>query len=202
MPKMTRFTLIILLVVMVQKCSAQTFDDYTNELFFKIFTYTSDTAVSAFLHKYVPILSKKPETGGSWTAYPPDYVKEPAFLTVTNAYVFTKHPYFKAHFTSGKLEITQKTYADKHWIDNIQSMKLWFDFNKKIEAKEAYEKLVNTFTKLCTLKRLSSQGEITKAEFTDKNSHKLHNQIQFLLAKDNFEKRSYKILLEIGNDLY
>lgn len=196
-----RFSFLILLVMTFQKGSAQTMEDYTNKLFFKIYTYNADTAVSAFLHKYVPILSKKPELGG-WTAYPPDYVKEPEFLTVANTYIFTKHPDFDAKFTIGKLEIIQKTYEKEHWIDNIQDIKLWFEFNKKTEAMEAYKKLVDTFTTISPLKRLSSQDEVRKAEFTDTGSYRLYSQIQFLLAKDNFKKGVYKILLEVGNNLY
>jgi Tfp pilus assembly protein PilN len=44
-----RFTFIILFVITIQKGSAQTMENYANK-FFKIYTYDSNTAVSAFLH--------------------------------------------------------------------------------------------------------------------------------------------------------
>ena len=201
-----------------QEISGQVFEKYADQLFFGMLSRIPDTAIAEFAQKYVPIIYRKFDTGGKWAAYPPDYIEEPKFLTVNTSYVFYKHPYFDAHFKSGELAVTQKIYNEKKWIDNITDFKLWFYFDDEADARNSYQKLVDTFSSFNVLRRLTSTAAIDKAEFTDKNSNSYANQIEIVLAKDYFNeistafveqkpikmvtKSGYKILLKIGNELY
>jgi hypothetical protein len=198
--------------------SVQTLDKYADDLYFGMLSCKPDTKINDFVAKYVPVVLKKPGSDGKWTAYPPDSFTEPKFETVTNSFVFYEHPYFDARYKSGQLAVTQKIYPDPDWSDNITAMKLWFEFDNENDAQNSYEKLVETFSTFNTLKRLTSENGIDKAEFTDKNSDKVYSSIQILFAKDLFirteyaiptsdgfrtiTKTGYKILVEVGNDLY
>ena len=196
----------------------QTLDMYADQLYFGMLSRKPDTIIKDFISKYVPIVLKKIENGGNWTAYPPDFFTEPKFETVTNGFIFYRHSCFKEHFKSGKLAITQKIYNEPKWIDNITDIKLWFEFDNEKDAKNSYNKLVDTFSSFNVLKRVTSNDGIDKAEFTDKNLNKYYSRIQILLAKENFNliqfgipskeglqtftRTGYKILIEVGNDLY
>ncbi|MCG9899346.1 MAG: hypothetical protein MH132_05055 [Hydrotalea sp.] len=214
---MTRYILIVLFTMTLHNSSAQTLDKYADQLHFGILSYQPDSSITAFLTKYVPVVFKKFEAGG-WTAYPPDTIKEPPFTKVTNSYVFQKHPYFDGHFKVGQLAITQKIYADEKWFDNITDIKLWFEFDNAGDAKKAFQKMIDNFSSFNVLKRITSQQGLDKAEFTDKISDKYYSSVQIILVKDyllgkRLAKPSnegfkckmtsgYKLLVELGNDLY
>ena len=194
--------------------------DYSDKLYFGILSRHPDTAIADFMHKYVPIIYKRFDSGGKWIAYPPDVIEEPKFLTVSNSYIFYNHPYFDARFKFGELTVTQKIYNETKWMDNITDFKLWFYFDDEADARNSYKKLVDTFSSFNTLKRLTSTGSIEKAEFTDTSSttYKFGNQIEIVLARDYFNeistvfaekkpirivtKNGFKILLKAGNELY
>ena len=215
---MTRCLFTILLAMTLHSSSGQTLDNYADQLYFGMLSYNPDTTIKDFIAKYVPVVFKKFDTNSKWTAYPPDTFKVPKFETITNSFVFYSHPYFDGHFKTGQLAITQKIYNDPKWIDNITAVKLWFEFDKTKDAEKAYKKLVDTFSSFNVLKRLASKDGINRAEFTDKQSDKFYNGIEIILAKDyfarnkfavptrkglkTFPKTGYKILIEIGNDLY
>lgn len=198
--------------------SDQTLDKYADQLYFGMLSFQPDTSITDFITKYVPVVHKKFDSSGKWTVYPPDVIEEPNFITVTNSYVFFKHPYFNGYFKSGQLAITQKIYHEQKWNDNITDIKLSFEFDNEKDAKNSYKKLIDTFSNFNVLKRVTSNQGIDKAEFTDKNSEKYYSNVQFILAKDFsigkkyakpteqgiqiITEAGYKILFEVGNDLY
>ena len=175
--------------------------EYTDQLFFGIFSQTPHSDVSVFLTRYVPTLLKKPQTEGTWTAYPLNYIEEATFQMVTNGYVFYKHPYFELPFKSGQLAITQKIYAEERWIENIQDIKLWFDFDNEEDAKKAFNKLVTFFSGLDTTPKITCNNGVDYAVFADKNESKYYSCIQLRMAKDNFTIGNYRLLFEIVEDM-
>ncbi len=62
--------------------------EYADQLFFGLWSQNPHPYILAFLAKHVPLLLKKPQTEGTWSAYPPEYIEEPVFEMVTNNYVF------------------------------------------------------------------------------------------------------------------
>ena len=214
---MSRSLFFILFAITFNEASSQRLEDYADKLYFGMLSFKPDTSITEFVTRYIPVVFKKIDTSGKWTVYPPDFI-EPKFITVTNSYVFYKHPYFDANFNSGQLAITQKIYHDKKWSDNITEMKLWFEFENKDEAKKSFRQLVDTFSKFTELKRITSTNGVDKAELTDKNSDKYYSNVQIVLVKDYligkkfamptkkglkiFTEAGYKILFQIGNDLY
>jgi len=202
----------------LQNSSAQTLDKYADQLYFGMLSFNPDSSITEFLTRYVPVVFKKFDGSGGWTAYPPGVIEEPNFYKVTHSYVFISHPYFNGHFKSGQLAITEKIYSDEKWNDNITDIKLWFEFDTEEDAKKSFKQLVDTFSSFHVLKRMTTQQGIDKAEFTDKNCDKYYSNIQIILVTDySLGKRyvmptenevkiiteaGYKILIEVGNDLY
>ena len=198
--------------------SAQTLDKYADQLYFGMLSLNPDTSIIEFLTKYVPVVLKKFDSTGGWTAYPPGVIEEPKFTKVTTSYVFDEHPYFNAHFKSGQLAITQKIYSDEKWGNNITDIKLWFEFDNEEDAKTSFKQLVDTFSSFNTSQRLTSQQGVEKAEFTDLASDKYYSHLQIILVPDyTLGKRyvipsesevkiiteaGYKILIEVGNYLH
>ena len=76
--------------------------------------------------------------------------------------------------------------------------------------------LVDTYSNFDALKKITADGDIEKAEFTDVNAKTSYGRVQFKLAKDFFSITDvllpesgemqqiigYKIQLEVGNNLY
>ena len=77
---------------------------------------------------------------------------------------------------------------------------------------------MDTLRSFTVLEKITSQNGIDKAEFTDPNSETPNGQLLILMTKDNLNGKrfakptksglevimtpGYKILIEIGNDLY
>lgn len=202
----------------LQNNLAQTLDKYADQLYFGMLSLTPDIAITDFLTRYVPVIFKKYDNIGGWNAYPSGIIEEPTFYKVTNSYVFGSHPYFNGDFTSGQLAITQKIYTDEKWNENITDIKLWFEFDNEDDAKKSSKKLAATFLNFKVLSRMTSQQGMEKAEFTDNKSGQNYSNIQIILATDyTLGKRyieptddevkivnelGYRILVDIGNDLY
>ena len=215
---LTRYIFLVLFAMTPYNSSEQTLDKYADQLYFGMLSLNPDTSVTEFLTKYIPVIFKKFDNSGGWTVYPPGVIEEPTFYKVTHSYVFSSHPYFKGHFKSRQLAITQKIYSDEKWNGNITDIKLWFECDNEEDAKRSFKQLIDTFSSFNVLKRITSQQGIDKAEFTDKNCDKYYSNIQIFLATDyTLGKRyamptekevkiiteaGYKILVEIGNDLY
>lgn len=198
-----------------QDNSDLTLDGYTDQLFFGVLSRNLHPSIEMFLRKYVPVFYL--ENKGPWTAYPSDYLPPPPpFITVTNTYIFNKHPFFSGKFNSGQLAITQRTYSAPTWQDNISDIVLWFEFPDEIAAAVAFKLLIDTYSNFDTLKKITVEGDIEKAEFTDKNAKTYYGRVQIKLAKDFFsitdvllpesgemqQVIGYKIQLEVGNNLY
>jgi len=197
---------------------AQTLDKYADQLYLGMLSLHPDPSITAFLMKYVPVVFKTFDGTGGWTAYPPGDTEEPNFYKVTTAYVFDQHPYFSGPFQSGQLALTQQVYLEETERNNITGIKLWFECDREADAKASFTQLVDTFSSFPVLKRITSQPGIDKAEFTDNASDTYYSHLQIILATDySIGKRyvlptehdvkliteaGYKILVEVGNDLY
>lgn len=198
--------------------SAQTLDKYADQLYFGMLSLSPDSSITDFLTRYVPVIFKKYDSTGGWTAYPPGVIKETKFYEVTHSYVFNLHPYFKGRFKSGQLAITEKIYPDEKWNGNLTDIKLWFEVDNEEDAKKSFQQLVDTFSSFNVHKRITSQQGMDKAEFTDKNSDKYYSNIEIILATDFsigksyvvptdnevkiINEAGYRIIVNVGNDLY
>jgi hypothetical protein len=218
MPFMRHFLIIVFLAITFHDSSAQSLAKYADRLYFGMLSLNPDTSIKDFLKAYVPIVLQKPDTNGKWTMYSTELTTEPKHETVINSYVFDKHPYFDGPFQSGQLALTQKIYNDGKWQGNqLTDIRLWFECDNEKDARKSFKQLVDMFSSFHTLKRLSSQQGMEKAEFTDKKSDKFPSSIQVVLLTDYtlgqrfvdftekekkfITKAGYKILVETKNDL-
>jgi hypothetical protein len=215
---MTRCFFTILFAMTFQNSSAQTLAEYTDQLYFGMFSLHPDSAITGFLERYMPFVLEKHDTKAKWTMYPPGVTEEPKFETVVNSYVFCKHPYFQGPFLSGQLAFTMKVYANKDRGTQWVSTKLWFECDNEKDAHTSFRQLIDSFSRFNTLKRMSSQQGMEKVEFTDKHSGKTPSRIQIILMPDyTLESRTgyfsedneaniiyapgYRIVVETRNDL-
>src|SRR6476469_2638158 len=118
--------------------SNQTLEKYTDQLYFGMLSYNPDASITGFLTRFVPVVFKKFDPDIKWAMYPEGPIEEAKHYTVTNSYIFNKHPYYEGNFKSGQLAITQKIYVDENLYDNITDIRLWFEFDRKSEAKKSF----------------------------------------------------------------
>lgn len=169
-----------------------TVDTYANQLLFNIFKDQPDTAIRPFLRLYTPsLLEKKTIPDGSPSS-------GSANMFEIHSFIFNKHPFFKASFTSGKLELYCQRNDSKG--TNVYDVKLWFEFDTLEEAEIAYNKLIETFVPISTNKRFGVTNGAQKAEFSDTKTKGL-NKVQLRLTADNLDHLRFKILFETNNDL-
>lgn len=168
-------------------------DTYAHQLYFNIFTVHPDTAISDFLRNYAPsLLNNK----SSFTA---DNTNETTRYEI-HSFVFTKHPYFKPTFTNGKLDLyCMRPGGGKNM--QVYDVKLWFEFDTQPEAEMAFSKLAETLIPISTQKQFSSTNGYQKGAFTDSKGEKGFNRLQVRLTADNLDRRRFKILIELQNDL-
>lgn len=171
-------------------------NEYTQQLFFHIYTSQPDTSITAFLRDHIPSLYNKKAfmPGNTNTGTNTDNRIE------IHTFVFNKHPYFAAGFVNGKLEFYCRHFADARG-DQVFDAKLWFEFENQLEAEMAFSKLVERFLPISQGKRFSSTNGAQRAEFSDNRQGQGFNKIQFRLTADNLDRHRFKILFETGNEL-
>lgn len=176
-----------------------TIEAYTHQLLFNIFKESPDTSIKTFLQLYTPSLFQKklsaPESGSSNGSN-----EQKEYKFEIHSFMFTKHPFFSASFTSGKLELMCQRYNPPKGVQ-VYDVKLWFEFDTQPEAEMAFSKLVETFIPISTVKRFSSANGSQKAEFSDTRIIKGFNKVQFRLTADNLDRHRFKILFETVNEL-
>lgn len=176
-----------------------TVENYTNQLLFNIFKVKPDSSIIPFLQLYTPSLLQRklsnPEIGVTNGTN-----EQKEFTIEIHSFMFTKHPFFNATFTSGKLELLCQHYTNLKGVQ-VYDVKLWFEFDTQPEAEMAFSRLVETFIPISSLKRFSSSNGAQKAEFSDTKTTKGFNKIQFRLTADNLDRHRFKILFETVNDL-
>lgn len=176
-----------------------TIETYTHQLLFNIFKESPDTSIKTFLQLYTPSLFQKklstPENGSSNGSN-----EQKEYKFEIHSFMFTKHPFVSATFTSGKLELMCQRYNEPKGVQ-VYDVKLWFEFDTQPEAEMAFSKLIETFIPISTVKRFSSSNGSQKAEFIDTRITKGFNKVQFRLTADNLDRHRFKILFETINDL-
>ena len=186
---------ILLLTVNRSKGQDMSFDMYTNQLLFNIYSIRPDTSITGFLRLYTPSLFEKKKTVSVTPADTFHYHEE------IHSFLFTKHPFLTVKFTKGKLDICCKRYNGPELIQNITTIQLWFEFDEQQEAEIAFSRLVDNFILLSTNKKFSAANGSQKAEFSNSKNTIGFNRVQFRLTVDNVSKHRYKILFETDNSL-
>jgi hypothetical protein len=185
-----------LLFVLFSRTNGQspTVESYTNQLLFNIFMDQPDTAIRPFLRLYAPSLLEKKTVPEGNTSSGSQSSNE------IHSFLFTKHPFFKSTFSTGKLELHCQHFTDARGLQ-VYDIKLWFEFDTQQDGEIAYSKLIETFMPISKARNLSSASGAMKAEFSENKDSKGLSKIQFRLTADNLDKRMFKILFELGNDL-
>lgn len=172
-------------------------DKFTNQLLFNIFTEQPDPSVQDFLKFYIPSLYEKKKKEGIWIA---NASKSGQDHEEVHSFVFTKHPFFKSAFTSGKIEFFCLRNGDPT-STRITNLKLWLEFDTQQDAEMAFSSLVETFLPISSNKKFSSTNGAQKAEFSDGKEMAGFGKIRIRLTADNLDRRTFKILFETENDL-
>ncbi len=174
-----------------------TIGKYTNELLFNIFTDKPDPLIQDFIKTYIPVLYEKKKKEGVWIM---NGMKHTQPYQEVHSFIFSKHPYFKSSFTSGKIEFYCQSNGDPK-SSLITNIKLWFEFDTQLEAEMAYGKLMETFVPISTDKHFGSTNGAQIGEFTDARETNGFGKLRIRLTADNLDRRYFKILIETENDL-
>lgn len=170
------------------------FDKIYNEMFFNIQIFKPDPTVFDFINKYFPLYcSPPPKSVGNWSIYSENLDKL-HFMDTEHSIYFKKHPFFKCKFRKGKLEIGTSE-IEKRDERSIRYMKLWFMFDSKADATEAFDKLKEMFDKVCGTKKVVQDNGKLIANYFDKEFP--IKGIEFILTKDEFNDGKYKILFQM-----
>lgn len=191
MPRSVLVVFFILAASFQLRAQALTVETYSQELFFNIFRDQPDTSIRPFLRLYTPSLLAKNENLPAPAGKPSLEV---------HSYIFTKHPFFNASFTNGRLELFCQRYPEPRGVQ-VFDVKLWFEFDTQEEAETAYSKLIQTFSPIATQQKKFSVSGAIVAQFTDTKGTKGFNKVQIRLTADNLDRRHFKILFENNNDL-
>lgn len=176
---------------------ALSIDKFTNQLLFNVFTAQPDPSIQDFLKNYIPALFEKKKKEGVWIT---NSSKTGQGYQEIHSFVFTKHPFFKPSFTSGKIEFFCLRNGDPK-NTQITNCKLWFEFNTQLEAEMAFSNLIDTFMPISTDKKFGSVSGAQKAEFIDIKETTGFGRIRIRLTADNLDHRTFKVLVETDNDL-
>ena len=181
-----------ILFTTINNSSAQglTFDSYTHQLLFNVYTDNPDRSIAGFLKRYIPSLS------GNKNSQPILPEDSSHFQEEIHTYVFTRHPFISINCKKGKLDICCKSYEGTELIQKIAKVQLWFEFDEQTEAEIAFSRLVDNYILLSTDKKFSASNGSQKAEFSDAKNLNGFNRIQFRLTVDNVNVHRYKILFE------
>lgn len=186
---------ILLLTITRSNGQDMTFDIFTNQLLFNIYTNQPDTSITRFLKLYAPSLYGKKKAVSDTPIDTLHYHEE------IHSFLFTQHPFITIKFAKGKLAIHCKRYDGPELIQHITNVQLWFEFDEQPEAEIAFSRLVDNFMLLSTDKKFSAANGSQKAEFTNLKNTNGFTRIQFRLTVDNVSKHRYKILFETVNSL-
>jgi hypothetical protein len=190
--------LLVFLFSILYRCDGQSFDSATNQLFFQVFSGQPDTSIAGFLKLYVPSLAEKKKIPGEWLRYGTDTLHTHEEI---HSFLFTRHPYFKEKFVQGRLEIGCRRYEGPQLLQNITSVRLWFEFDLQQEAEIAFTRLVEMFAMVSTDKKFNTGNGSQNAAFINTKDKTGFYKVQLRLMADNASRHRYKILFESGNDM-
>ncbi len=117
-----------------------------------------------------------------------------------NSLKFNKHPYFDAKFREGRLDIFSS--EEKERRPGVTDFQLWFMFNTKIDAQNAFKTLSRMFDTLSKSKKIVEKNGMTIAEYSDQSKLEDSNSVQFILTKDELQDNKYKLFFRIGSFTY
>ena len=189
------FTLLLCILVPI-KSSAQMskFDELSNKMFFNIGIYHPDSMVFDFIQNYFPYYTKKPEPGG-WKIYPPTPATE--LQSTVHSLVFKKHPHFNTAFKSGRLDILTSEHK-KQPGRSTEDFQLWFMFDNKCDADDAFQKLSSMFDSISKNKNIKEVNGKSVAEYSDQQNGGELNSVRFILTKDELKENGYKLFFRIS----
>ena len=100
-----------------------------------------------------------------WTIYPPlSALGQNDIDTSYRSFLFNDHPYDSPGFGKGRLNI-EKLGSEKNALSNLI---IYYVFKSKRNAEEAYQTLIERFSKLNVTKKSEQTQEVKWTEFFDK----------------------------------
>lgn len=95
-------------------------------------------------------------------------------MFTVHSLIFKHHPYFDGKFREGRIDFP--TSETKDTGRGVQDFQLWFMFNSKRDAMNAFNKLSSMFNKFSKIKKIATGKDKIIASYTDKGSIIIKNQ--------------------------
>jgi hypothetical protein len=189
----------VLLLFVLCRTNGQSMDTITRQLFFQVYSGRPDTSITGFIKIYLPSLAEKKKNPGEWIRY--ENMDTLHAHEELHTFIFHRHPYFKEKFAQGRLEIGCKRYESQQLLQNITSVRLWFEFDLQQEAEIAFTRLVEMLSMVSTDKKFGTGNGSQNAAFLNAKDKTGFHKVQLRLMADNTARHKYKILFESGNDM-
>lgn len=173
------------------------FDDLKNRMFFNIFLFKPDSVVRDFLEKYYPMFCK-PYSSGKWQINPA--VPPIRTISTLHSFFFKTHPVLKSKFYEGRLDF----FSDEtlEYGRGVKDFDIWFFFDSKIDASNAFKELSSMFEKYSKSKKIVNENDKIIASYSNKDTLLRSNSVQIILTKDELFENKYKIFFRIGSYTY
>jgi hypothetical protein len=184
-------------LMILNKSSGQqlTFDSFTNQLLFDVYSPQPEKSIRSFVKRYIPAINEK------ITNQNPVTLDTASGFDEMHSFIFKKHPSLSVSIKRGKLDIQCKRFEEKEFFQNILNVTLWLEFDDQMQAEIAFSRLVDNYIILSSEKKFSAQNGSQKAEFMSSNKSGHFTRVQFRLTVDNISEYRYKILFETTNSL-
>jgi hypothetical protein len=174
-------------------------DELFHKMFFNIFLNKPDSMVYDFVKEHFPEFTA-PAVKADWTIYPPGHDTLPVPVETMYSLTFRSHPYFKAAFKEGRLDLL--SIGAKGYQERLNGFLLWFMFDSKKEAEKAFTVLSNMFEPLSKSKKFRSENNRKIAAYSDQKDFDRSGAIEFILTQDELYNGKYKILFRLGAYTY
>jgi hypothetical protein len=189
-------TKIFIFFFMASKSQTNTYDSVVNRLQFHVFTDNVDTCIFPFLKRCVPVLASEPKpSGGGWTMYPPGPVPTPqdGLLSIKVA----QHPALQSKHSGARFDILTQEWEDGR--PGIRALRVWFYFDRKIDAETALKTLVNMFKAANTKTKVVRHPESQTAMLYEKGEEDWISA-KLILQKGKENNPKFNILFTYGSD--
>ena len=180
-------------------CQVSKFDELSFKMFFNILSHKPDSCVYDFIKEHFPFMTAPVEKGG-WTIYPPGSDTLPIPIKTMYSFNFKSHPLFKVPFREGRLEIPAQEM--KGYKPRPSDFQLWFMFDTKKDAENAFEILSNMFNAVSKSKNIWSGNHRKIAEYSQKDTFDYVDAVQLILTADELYDEKYKLFFRLGAFTY
>lgn len=165
-----------------------TFSEFSNHLYFDIWTLEPHSLIRDFVEIEIPYLKNQGKT--KWTAYPKELEQTPEYDFVNKEVRVNKHPYFAGNYLNCILAFNLRKIESV--TVGIVSVSLLFEYDSNSKCLHDFEKLSDIFRSVKSNEELVA-GNKKHIVFSNPDSHVWPFQIQVKITKPISNEHIYNL---------